>query len=54
MIEHFNAPNHSCHDLQFSVLQVLSKAISKEQIIDVETLWKKKLLTYEPFGLNKS
>ena len=54
MIEHFNAQKHSCHDLQFSVLQVLSKAISKEQIIDVETLWKKKLLTYEPFGLNKS
>ena len=54
MIEHFNAPNHSCHDLQFSVLQVLSKAMSKEQIIDAETLWKKKLLTYEPFGLNKS
>ena len=54
MIEHFNAPDHSCHDLQFSVLQVLSKAMSKEQIIDAETLWKKKLLTYEPFGLNKS
>ena len=45
---------HSCHDLQFSVLQVLSKAMSKEQIIDAETLWKKKLLTYEPFGMNKS
>ena len=54
MIEHFNGPNHSCHDLQFSVLQVLSKAMSKEQIIDAETLWKKKLLIYEPFGMNKS
>lgn len=54
MIEHFNAQKHSCHDLQFSVLQVLSKAMSKEQIIDAETLWKKKLLTYEPFGMNKS
>ena len=54
MIEHFNAQKHSCHDLQFSVLQVLSKAMSKEQIIDKETLWKKKLLTYEPFGMNKS
>ncbi len=41
MIEHFNAQKHSCHDLQFSVLQVLSKAMSKEQIIDAETLWKK-------------
>ena len=54
MIEHFNAQKHSCHDLQFSVLQVLSKAMSKEQIIDAETLWKKKLLTNEPFGMNKS
>ena len=54
MIEHFNAQKHSCQDLQFSVLQVLSKAMSKEQIIDAETLWKKKLLTYEPFGLGRS
>ena len=47
MIEHLNAQKHSCHDLQFSVLQVLSKAMSKEQIIDAETLWKKKMLTYD-------
>jgi len=40
--------------LQFSVLQVLSKALPDNQIIDAETLWKKKLLTYEPFGMNQN
>lgn len=54
MIEHFNSEKHSCHNLQFSVLQVLSKALSKDQIIEAETLWKKKLLTYEPFGMNRN
>lgn len=54
MIEHFNFEKHSCHDLQFSVLQVLSKALSKDQIIEAETLWKKKLLTYEPLGMNRN
>ena len=54
MISHLKSANHSCHDLQFSVLQVLSKALPDNQIIDVETLWKKKLLTYEPFGMNQN
>ena len=52
MISHLKSADHSCHDLQFSVLQVLSKSLSDHQIIDAETLWKKKLLTYEPFGMN--
>ena len=52
MISHLKSVNHSCHDLQFSVLQVLSKALPDNQIIDAETLWKKKLLTYEPLGMN--
>ena len=54
MISHLKSVNHSCHDLQFSVLQVLSKALPDNQIIDAETLWKKKLLTYEPFGMNQN
>ena len=52
MISHLKSVNHSCHDLQFSVLQVLSKALPDNQIIDAEALWKKKLLTYEPLGMN--
>ena len=54
MISHLKYVNHSCHDLQFSVLQVLSKALPDNQIIDAEALWKKKLLTYEPFGMNQN
>ena len=54
MISHLKSVNHSCHDLQFSVLQVLSKALPDNQIIDAEALWKKKLLTYEPFGMNQN
>ena len=54
MISHLKSANHSCHDLQFTVLQVLSKALPDNQIIDAETLWKKKLLTYEPFGMNQN
>lgn len=54
MISHLKSEKHSCHDLQFSVLQILSKALPDNQIIDAETLWKKKLLTYEPFGMNQN
>ena len=54
MISHLKSEKHSCHDLQFSVLQIISKALPDNQIIDAETLWKKKLLTYEPFGMNQN
>lgn len=54
MISHLRSEEHSCHDLQFSVLQVLSKSLPDNQIIAAETLWKKKLLTYEPFGMNQN
>lgn len=36
-----------CHDLQFSILQILSKSLTDDEIIKVETLWKNKLLTKE-------
>ena len=54
MISHLKSGKHSCRDLQYSVLQVLSKSLPDDQIIAAETLWKKKLLTYEPFGMNQN
>lgn len=54
MIAHLASEKHSCHNLQFSVLQVLSKSLPDNQIIEAETLWKHKLLTYEPFGMNQN
>lgn len=54
LIRHLASNRHNCRDLQFSVLQVLSKSLPDSQIIDTETLWKKKLLTYAPFGLNQN
>lgn len=54
LIAHLKSKRNSCHNLQFSVLQVLSKSLTDKQIIDAETLWKKKLLTYELFGLNQN
>ncbi len=53
LIEYLKSGKHSCHDLQFSVLQVLSKSLSKEQILDAEKKWKKRLLSRE-FGLNEN
>lgn len=40
-----------CHQLQFSVLQILSKTIPEDRIVDIEAMWKKKLLTKD-FGWN--
>ena len=40
-----------CHDLQFSVLQVLSKGTSGDEIVRIENNWKAKLLT-KKFGWN--
>ena len=37
---------------QFSILQLLPKAVTPEEVIHTETLWKQKLLTYEPRGMN--
>ncbi len=41
-------------NFQFSILQLLPKAVTPDEVIQTETLWKKKLLTYEPFGMNKN
>ena len=37
---------------QFSILQLLPKTVNPDDAIHAETLWKKKLLTYEPLGMN--
>lgn len=40
------------HYFQFSILQILPKTITPREVIDMETLYKKKLLSYAPFGMN--
>ena len=42
-------PDRYTH-FQFSILQLLPKAVTPDEVIQTETLWKKKLLTYEPLG----
>ncbi len=39
------------HAFQFSILQVLPKTLSDEQVINIENLWKDKLLTRK-YGMN--
>ena len=39
------------HAFQFSILQVLPKTLSKDQVIDVENLWKRKMLS-DVYGMN--
>lgn len=34
-----------CHNLQFSILQILPKTMSQDEVTRTETLWKDKLLT---------
>ena len=38
---------------QFSILQILPKNLSDEQVIQTESLWKKKLLSLQ-FGMNEN
>ena len=39
------------HDYQVSILEVASSSLSRDEIIQMEELWKDKLLT-RSFGLN--
>lgn len=41
-------------NFSFTILQLLSKKLSDNQIDDIETKWKKKLNTYYPLGYNKN
>ena len=40
-----------CKDFQFSILQILPKSITDEEVIKLESLYKRKLLTKD-FGMN--
>ena len=39
------------HAFQFSILQILPKTLTDEEVVQIENLWKKKLLTNK-FGMN--
>ena len=39
------------HDFQFSILQILPKTVTDDEVIRTERRYKKKLLTI-PFGMN--
>lgn len=41
------------HDFHFSVLQILPKTLTSDEVIETESLWKSKLLTRE-FGMNEN
>ena len=40
------------HKFQFSVLQILPKTLSQEEVVKIETRYKRKLMSYEPNGMN--
>lgn len=61
-VESFHGNNKRIRDLisaepkqyqyfQFSILQLLEKTVTNDEVIRVESLWKRKLLTI-PFGMN--
>ena len=39
------------HSFQFSILQILPKTVTAEEVVTIETRYKKKLLSIE-FGMN--
>ncbi len=51
MKEELCAHPERCHKFQFSILQVLPKTLSPEEVNDIETLYKEKLLS-KRFGMN--
>ena len=53
MVQAMKDDPNRCHDLQFSVLQILPKTMTAEEVINTETLWKDKLLT-KAFGWNEN
>lgn len=48
----YQSPNQYEH-FQFSILQILPKTLTDEDVIQIETLYKRKLLTKE-FGMNRN
>lgn len=45
MLEVMKEEPERCHNLQFTILQILPKIMSQDDVIRTETLWKDKLLT---------
>lgn len=41
-------------NFQFSILQILPKTITDNEVFHTESLWKSKLLSKEPFGMNEN
>lgn len=39
---------------QFSILQILPKTVTDDEIVHIESLWKRKLRTLAPFGMNNN
>ncbi len=53
IIEIINQDPDQAEHFQFSVLQILPKAITDEEIINIESMWKNKLQTRK-FGMNEN
>ena len=53
MVKAIKEDPERCHNLQFSVLQILPKTLTWDKVIAAETLWKEKLLTKQ-FGWNEN
>ena len=51
MIELLKDYTERYHEFQFSILQILPKTLTSDDVVSEESLWKKKLLSIE-FGLN--
>ena len=45
-------PHLGQRQMSFPSCSLLPKAVTPDEVIQTETLWKKKLLTYEPLGMN--
>lgn len=52
MKELLKADTERYHQFQFSILQILQKNITDEEVIRLESLYKRKLQTLYPLGLN--
>lgn len=53
MVEAMRENPDRCHHLQFSILQILPKTLTDDEVIQLENQWKKKLCT-KKFGWNEN
>lgn len=54
IIKYLNKNKDAYLNFQFSILQTLSYSVPTHEVIEVENLWKQKLNTYSPIGLNEN